>query len=168
MNKSERAYFNTCGVWLNPDSKEIFDANQVKEVAEKQIGKNKERVYGEILKNKGFQFFGSKLEANCYLELLKLFNKEEIFLQPKLELIKPKPGIHRGISWKPDFCVIDSLKALRIFVEAKGFETEAYRIKRTLFLEFVPMAVLIVAKKPTDVQAIKTIHSKFTIGRELF
>lgn len=156
-----KSIFNTNGVWMNPETGEIYDAKQIKTIAIHQLGAGKERIYAQKLREKGFDFFSSKLEANCYLKLLGLFEKNEIILKPKIQLIKPRKGLHRGVSWSPDFLVCDPLKATKIYVEAKGFETEVYRLKRVLLIELEERSELIVCKKPDDVNTIKLIHSKY-------
>lgn len=162
VKKKGLPLFNTNGVWCNPDSQEIYDAGQIKSIAAQQLGEGREKEFHELQKQRGFIFFSSKLEAKCYLELLTLFEPKEIQLQVKVDIIKPKKFLHSGISWKPDFLVADLPRAKKIFIESKGFETEVYKIKRILLLEFCERVELIVCKKPSDVHAIKLLHSKFT------
>lgn len=77
--------------------------------------------------------FDSKLE-NAVHEILKL----RVLAGEFVEIIKqPRVDLVCGIKWRVDFqCVKPDGES--IFVEAKGFETEPYRLKKKLWNGFGP------------------------------
>ena len=86
-------------------------------------------------KNKKVEFegikFDSKMEADFYKHLLKLFPKEQIIIQPVFEL-QPKFVDNlgqniRAITYKADFQVMN------IIYDVKGFKTIEFKIKEKMF-----------------------------------
>lgn len=78
--------------------------------------------------------FASKLEASVYSILLEKESKGElriIRLQPKIYLTRANIGLI------PDFLIETSSGELR-FVEAKGFETPEWNLKKKLFKFYGP------------------------------
>jgi len=88
--------------------------------------------------------FDSKAEADRYATL-KLIERageiEDLTLQPKFVLL---PGFNRGkkrikpMSYKADFQYWDKLLGYWVVEDVKGMQTEAYKIKKKLFLDGFP------------------------------
>ena len=83
--------------------------------------------------------FDSKLEANRYAEL-KLMERagviQQLQLQPKFTLQEAfeKDGKkYRAITYIADFMYFDNEKRQWVVEDAKGVETEVFKIKRKLF-----------------------------------
>jgi hypothetical protein len=72
--------------------------------------------------------FASLLEADVYDHLLLEFPGEPITFQVNVYLTLAR------IALRPDFF----LPGLRLYCEAKGMETPAYRIKRKLWMHYGP------------------------------
>jgi hypothetical protein len=118
---------------------------------------------GKLVKRKRHKFnatpmqvdnleFPSQAEGNRYKVLKRREQAGKITdleLQPKFEL---QPGFtdssgekQRAIYYKADFAYQEDGK--QIIEEVKGFETEAWKIKRKLFLYKYPQYVLRVVRK---------------------
>lgn len=79
--------------------------------------------------------FASKLEADTYLTLCLLEKAGEI----KIEKIQTQVSLtDAGIIYKPDFLVIDLKNDTFIWVEAKGFETPEWKLKKRLWRYYGP------------------------------
>lgn len=83
--------------------------------------------------------FDSKLEAQRYAEL-KLLERagkiKDLQLQPGFELIpsfKKNGKTYKGCKYIADFRYYDVDRGVVIVEDAKGYETEVYKIKRKLF-----------------------------------
>jgi len=84
--------------------------------------------------------FSSKLEASVYLVLKQAQDKGEIKIlktQEQVHLTKAK------ILYKPDFTVYDEIAREIQYIEAKGFETPSWRIKRKLWMHYGPGKLII-------------------------
>ena len=84
--------------------------------------------------------FPSKLEAGVYLYYKKLqtFGAAKIVkLQPKLSLSKAK------IPFRPDFEIIDPKYGGNCYAEAKGVETDSYKLKLKLYRAYGDRPLLI-------------------------
>ena len=83
--------------------------------------------------------FDSRLEANRYCELMMLQRAGEIqqlTLQPKFTLqdgFKKNGKTYRPITYIADFMYFDNVSRKWIVEDAKGVETEVFKIKRKLF-----------------------------------
>lgn len=83
--------------------------------------------------SKQFVYFGSKLEYQTYLRLLRVFKKDAIEIHPLVSLIdRPTEVFSRGLHWKPDFVIRDGNKNICWIVEAKGYVTEEFNLKLAL------------------------------------
>jgi hypothetical protein len=100
--------------------------------------------------------FDSILEADVYLKLNALLHMGEIKsieCQPKVKLSGAQ------ILFKPDFkCVSDKDEVF--FVEAKGYETAMYRLKRRLWEHYGPAALQIYVRGPRGLVLKETIWPK--------
>lgn len=79
--------------------------------------------------------FDSKLEGALYVQL-KLLVRAGMFSE-----LKVKPNVHLTLSkilMIPDFSVLDLQAQELIFCEAKGLETDVWRIKRRLWKHYGP------------------------------
>lgn len=82
--------------------------------------------------------FDSKHEADIYLQLKSLLNAKvisDLRLQVPFEVL-PKQKEERAIKYIADFVYMQDGKT--IVVDAKGFRTKDYIIKRKLFKYFYP------------------------------
>jgi Protein of unknown function (DUF1064) len=93
------------------------------------------RRYPQVLKVKTHGFlFDSKLEASLYELLLQGQNAgsiQELRVKPNIFLTEAK------IRMIPDFCAIAETGQLTFF-EAKGFETDVWKIKKKLWKFYGP------------------------------
>ena len=82
----------------------------------------------------GYQF-PSKLEAAVY-EILKLREKQgelsDIRCQVRVKMTRSE------IAYIADFQAIEVISGKKVYVEAKGFETAIWRIKRRLWMQYGP------------------------------
>lgn len=85
--------------------------------------------------------FDSKVEAERYKEL-RLMEKageiRDLVLQPKFLLqdkFKHKGKTERAVKYIADFKYFDVLRGVYVVEDVKGVETEAFKIKRKLFLK---------------------------------
>jgi hypothetical protein len=86
------------------------------------------------VRHHGFSF-ASELEAALY-DLLLMRERDGEFngirCQPQVRLTRA------GIIMKPDFCAVSNVDGAQLFFEAKGFETDIYRLKRRLWEFYGP------------------------------
>lgn len=79
--------------------------------------------------------FDSKLERSVYEHYWLLENTgaiSDLVCQAEVRLTKA------GIIYKPDFTFFDNERGMQIWGEAKGIETQAWRIKRKLWMYYGP------------------------------
>lgn len=79
--------------------------------------------------------FASKLEATVYLEL-KRYSREAL-----LKILEHQPRVYlteARILYIPDFKCLDLRTEEIFFVEAKGFETTDWKIKKRLWIHYGP------------------------------
>lgn len=83
--------------------------------------------------------FGSKLEKSVY-DILKMREMtgeiSDIKCQQTIVLVDGSNKVR--ITWKVDFSFIDNETGKLCYCEAKGVETEPYRLKKKLFRKFIP------------------------------
>lgn len=82
--------------------------------------------------------FASKLEAAVY-NILKLREKAK-----EIEVVQHQPHVYltqARIHYIPDFRIFDYKKNDFVFVEAKGFETPEWRIKKKLWSFYGPASL---------------------------
>lgn len=96
--------------------------------------KRKTKYNAVKVKHAGYSF-ASQLEAGLFYEL-KLLEETgavtDIKLQPHVYLTKAK------ILMIPDFSAFDVKADHLVYFEAKGFETDVWRIKRRLWMKYGP------------------------------
>lgn len=113
----------------------LLDRNKLREAKEKKPNKysaTKITDYGRR--------FDSKLERDTYAHLLLLQRAGEIKdleCQLQVELTKAR------IVYKPDFRYTVIATNQIEYAEAKGFETDAWRIKRRLWLHYGPANLVV-------------------------
>jgi len=79
--------------------------------------------------------FASKLESDTYLMLCLMEKAGEI----KIEKIQAQVSLtDAAVIYKPDFLVTDLKSNTLIWVEAKGFETPEWKIKKRLWRYYGP------------------------------
>lgn len=96
--------------------------------------------YGQKKQRRGGRSFDSKLEANVF-EMLRLRE-----LAGEITEIKQQVNVHltkARILYKPDYSYIDCETQETIYVEAKGFETPVWRIKRRLWKCYGPGPLMV-------------------------
>jgi hypothetical protein len=101
--------------------------------------------------------FGSKLEANLF-ELLLLRERageiKELKQQVRVPLTKAE------IVYIPDFSYILTATEIKEYAEAKGFETDAWRIKRRLWMHYGPGTLKVYKARGTTPFLFETIVPK--------
>lgn len=116
--------------------------SQLKVVEDKKTSKYKNEDDFRIINNVKHKF-DSKREARCFDDLfrqLKLGMISQLKLQPKYLLI---PTLNwnettlRKISYIADFEYLDK-NGNKIAVDAKGFQTDVYKLKKRLFIQNYP------------------------------
>lgn len=100
-------------------------------------GKNK---YGSTrVSHAGFSF-ASKLEAAVY-DMLK---ERELAGEIKIEQMQAQVKLTKAeIIYKPDFKCSYTASGIDFFVEAKGLETDVWRIKRRLWIHYGPSSLYV-------------------------
>jgi len=89
----------------------------------------------------GFDF-DSKAEAARFLDLRKRAQAgqiQDLLIHPKYEIWTPKNSWSRPVFYIADFAYIEG--KFLIVEDVKGFKTEAYRIKRKMFMDLYPDAI---------------------------
>lgn len=95
--------------------------------------RNRKTVLGGIC-------FDSKREAERYAELnilLKAGGIKDLILQPKFELqgkFRCRNKSYPAITYKADFQYIETATGTVVVEDVKGMETEAFKLKKKLFL----------------------------------
>lgn len=150
--------FNTSGVYWHPQSKH-------RELVPDRLDKDSRIAYTAGLKHKGYVYFGSGLELDVYLKLIDLVPAEAIERQSKAVLI-PRTTHNKEISWRTDFKVCnDSLfyQGIKepLYVEAKGLETDVYKLKLEMFRHFYPRANLVIIKQYTECKLLESLLPAF-------
>lgn len=83
--------------------------------------------------------FPSKLEASVYNILLLRERAGEIAEIKRQQTVVLQDGSSKErICWKVDFSAVDKETENIFYIEAKGVETEAYRIKLKLYRKNIP------------------------------
>jgi len=103
----------------------------------KSYFKNKTK-YGAKKTERAGQSFGSKLEAAVF-EMHRLMQ-----LAGEIKELKAQESVYlteARIQYIADLSFIDVKSAEKIWAEAKGFETDVWRIKRRLWKEYGPGAL---------------------------
>lgn len=85
--------------------------------------------------------FDSKAESVRYAEL-KLLEREKIIknlqVHPKFELSKKGTNIYfqpyRAVTYSPDFTYYDNENKCLVAEDVKGYATDLYKLKRSLFM----------------------------------
>lgn len=97
--------------------------------------------------------FDSKAEANRYKQLKLLEKAGEIFnlqVHPRFELLRSFVDFsgqkRRGIVYEADFSYNETGNPLPVVEDVKGVETEAFRLKKKLFLYHHPTTELRIVK----------------------
>lgn len=88
--------------------------------------------------------FSSLLEADVYLFLKRLETQgrlKKLHLQPKVYLTLSR------ILYKPDFYCEGHLPHESFYVEAKGFETSVWKMKKKLWMDYGPAPLQIYKRK---------------------
>jgi predicted nuclease of restriction endonuclease-like RecB superfamily len=98
--------------------------------------------------------FQSKLEADCYLFLKNQEDVEILQTQIQVHLTRAK------ILYKPDFKIQYKSTKEIVYVEAKGFQTASWRIKRRLWMFYGPAPLLIYQARGTRLILTETIIPK--------
>jgi hypothetical protein len=102
----------------------------------RRLAKPRKRKYRNEVQRVPGHRFDSKLELQVH-GLLELQEK-----QGELSNIRHHPKEVRltrsGVIYKPDYVVFDAKLQTDVWVEAKGFETSDWRIKRRLWMHYGP------------------------------
>lgn len=112
------------GLWYSPSIDRIFDVKLVPDCL----------------------YFPSILEYKVFRELVNIFGKDNIEHHKRVTLIPEVKGVNKRITWDIDFYIPTE----EFYIEAKGVETEVYKLKKELFLHiFENKKTLIVIKDYT-------------------
>lgn len=101
--------------------------------------------------------FPSKLEAGVYLyyKRMQQYGAANIVKrQPKLELSEAK------IVFKPDFEIFDPKLGGKCYAEAKGVETDSYRIKLKLYRHYGEYPLLIFKGTMDSPKLVEVVYPK--------
>jgi hypothetical protein len=116
----------------NPSFAKQIDAAKAETPRPKALdAKQGRQKYGNHKVERDGMKFDSKLEAAVYARLCDEYGKERVFRQVSI----PLGG---GVRIRPDFMVVTVLdyktrgEVVVKFIDAKGYETEAFRTKRKL------------------------------------
>lgn len=93
--------------------------------------------------HEGGRFYDSKLEADYrkILELMMIAGEiKDLIDQPQVYLTDAQIG------YRPDFAYVERATGQRVFIEAKGMETEGYRLKLKLWEVYGPGPLYIVKR----------------------
>lgn len=103
----------------------------------------------KIISEKYDREFDSKFELQVYEELIRICGLENILFQTTLEVIpKEKDNVGRTlrkVEYTPDFLI--HYKGLDIYIEAKGFATDTYKLRVRMFKHFYNDVLLLEVKQ---------------------
>ena len=97
--------------------------------------------------------YDSKLECEMH-GLLKLMERGGLINNIRRQVVVQ---LTRFVKWRADFVVFDVKRNADIIVEAKGFESERWKVLLQLLPEFSPMVVQIWCKKGSKLAMTKEI-----------
>lgn len=121
--------YGSKALWYSPSLRRIFDEKLVPDCIH----------------------FASILEFQVYKELVKFFGADKIKCHYREILIPKEKGVNKAITWDVDFYIPE----FEYYVEAKGIETEVYKLKRELFRwKYQNKKTLFVCKSVDDVLAV--------------
>lgn len=118
-----------------------------------KYGAKRSEVYGYS--------FASQLERNVFLLLKAMEQKGEIEIERVQDQIMLSEA---AIMYKPDFKVRDLATGESYHVEAKGFETPEWRIKRRLWIAYGPNDLHIYKGSGTRIKLHEVIKPKNKAG----
>lgn len=113
--------------------------------------------YGANRTSRAGYSFSSKLEGALfdYLRFLELSGDiSNIRVQPHVKLTKAQ------ITMIPDFVVFNNKEQIDHWYEAKGYQTDVYRIKRRLWQHYGPGALFVYGGSAKSLKLIETIVPK--------
>lgn len=121
------------GLWYSPALNKFFDVKLVPDCI----------------------YFASILEFKVYQQLVRYFGRDKIEIHKRVELVPAVKGKNKAITWDIDFFI----SSHSMYVEAKGNETEVYKIKRELFKYMFPQKILLIVKDADN--TIKLVEQSF-------
>lgn len=99
------------------------------------LGEKKKNKYGNKRTDREGRSFASKLEAEVF-DYLKLLEGEGEFRDIRCQVHVYLTDAR--IDYIPDFCVFDVKLGQDVYVEAKGFQTETWLLKKKLWRYYGP------------------------------